>query len=155
MSLLALSLNNLPYIGSNLIDLRYSYSYEEIALLIHGYGILGRYIYFLSSLILDSLFPFFYVSFFGCIILLLIKSYQKLEYFILVPLLTGAIDILENIQIMSLLFWYPEISHSSVVLSSYTTLLKHNFVWLQFIVLFISICVGIYSYLVGKKLISY
>ena len=146
MVCLALALNNLPYISSDLLDLKKNYSLKEVLDLFNKFGLEGRRIYIASSSILDTLFPIAYASFFSCIIFMLVKDISILKYLILVPPMTALVDLMENFQIINLLIQYPDFSSLEVVFASLTTRIKHFFVILQYTSFMFAILVRIYLY---------
>ena len=137
----------MPYIGSNLLDLRQGYTTQEVTDLFLDIGFNGRLTYIIASAILDTLFPIAYVSFFASIIFLNVKEIKGLNYIVLIPLMAGFIDILENIQLINLLVQFPTYSPNEVSLTSFTTKFKHFFINLLYLTFISSFFIKIYIYL--------
>ena len=94
--LCSVAFQNLPNrIYENMLDLRFGFNYSDVLYTVNSLGEEGRETYILASLILDTIFPILYVSFFlGIYSCLEIKR----SVWYLLPVLVGISDILENIQ---------------------------------------------------------
>ena len=121
--LLFLVFPNLP-ISDELLDVKSRYSYEEAMNALEAYGPEGRTIYLLVSLLLDTLLPVAYVTFFAGVIYRFRLS-EGTWWLAYIPVFGGVWDLLENIQISAMLISYPDIAEAQVVWASTFTYLKH------------------------------
>ena len=123
----------------NMLDLRFSYTREILMQSFDTIGEEGRQLYFISSLVIDTIYPLLYVSLF-------LGAYYKLfrenSFIFIFPLASGLFDILENIQISLLLLNFPIVSSQNIFYSSTSTSIK----WAM-----IGISVSILIYGVVKK----
>ena len=112
----------LPHnIFSNMLDLEFFYSKENVIENFSTMGPDGRSIYVLSSLLLDTVYPILYLSLFlGAYF----KLFRSSKAILLVPIIAFSFDILENLQITRLNLNFPNINETYVYLSSMTTSLK-------------------------------
>ena len=112
----------LPHnIFSNMLDLEFFYSKENVIENFSTMGPDGRSIYVLSSLLLDTVYPILYLSLFLGAYFKLFRSSKSI---LLVPITAFSFDILENLQITRLNLNFPNINETYVYLSSMTTSLK-------------------------------
>ncbi len=114
---------NLP-VGGELLDMKSSYTYQEVMDSMEEYGADGRTIYLLTSTVLDTVFPFVYATFFAGLIYRF-RASEGTWWLAYVPIVGGIWDLLENIQIASMLLAYPEIGETQVSWASTFTYLKH------------------------------
>ena len=114
----------LPYaVGQNLLDLKFGFQRDDVGLAFSILGEEGKRLSIFVSLILDTIFPIVYVSFH-----LGIYHYSnyKNNFIYSVPLLTGAFDLMENIQ-CAMIMSIPSIesvSDQQIVLASGTNQVK-------------------------------
>lgn len=131
---------NLPVPGE-LLDVKSGYSYEEAIVLLDAYGTEGRTIYLWISLVLDTLFPMIYVTFFAGMIYRFRIS-EGTWWFAYIPVFGGIWDILENVQISLMLIGYPDISAIQVAWASTFTQYKH---WIGSIYLLLAVTLFLLS----------
>lgn len=110
-------------VGSELLDLKFGYSYAEVVASMEQYGAEGRRIYAWASPTLDTLFPMIYVTFFAGVIYRFRPS-EKLWVLAFIPVFAGLWDLCENAQITAMLIQYPEITERQVSLASVFTHVK-------------------------------
>lgn len=123
MLILLLVFPALP-INGQLIDLKLSYTLADIKAAMDQYGAEGRAVYAWSCPTVDTLFPAFYVTFFAG----LIYRFRPKEYLwvlAFIPVIAGAVDLCENVQITTMLLQYPDISAPQVAMASFFTTSKH------------------------------
>lgn len=114
---------NLP-VGGELLDMKSSYTYQEVMNSMEEYGADGRTIYLLAITMLDTVFPIVYATFFAGLIYRF-RATEGTWWLAFVPVAGGVWDLLENIQITSMLLAYPEIGETQVTWASTFTHLKH------------------------------
>ena len=123
----------------NMIDLYFSYSSTEVFKSFYQMGEEGRYFYFYSTLILDTIYPILYTS-------LVLGAYTNLfknqSYILLIPILAFTLDILENINITYMNLNYLILNETQVMVASNITSLK----WI-----IISIMIFLLAYGLFKK----
>ena len=127
---------NLP-IGGELLDEKSSYTFEDAVISLEAYGAEGRTTYLWTSLLLDTLFPIVYVSFFVGLIYRFRVS-EGTWWLAYIPVFGGVWDLIENIQISSMLVMYPNITETQVAWASGFTQVKH---WLGTVYLAIAVAV--------------
>ena len=110
-------------IGGELLDSRSDYTYQEAVAAMEGYGEEGRRVYAWSSAILDTVLIVVYVSFLAGLIYRL-RPAERLWRLAYLPLVAGALDLGENIQIVLMLIQYPDVSAGQVAAASSLTLSK-------------------------------
>ena len=121
----------LPYaVGQNLLDLKFGFQRDDVELTFSILGVEGKRLSIFVSLILDTIFPIVYVSFH-----LGIYHYSnyKNNFIYLVPLLTGAFDLMENIQ-CAMIMSIPSIdsvTDQQIILASGTNQIKWVLVFLM------------------------
>ena len=76
------------------------------------------------SLVLDTLFPFIYVTFFAGLIYRF-RAFEGTWWLAYIPILGGIWDLMENAQISLMLIGYPEVSEAQVAWASVFTQAKH------------------------------
>lgn len=106
-----------------LLDAVFGYDYEFVTGVMQSYGTDGRDLYVMLSLTLDTLLPLSYVALGTGLIHRLKPGYKSVLAY---PIVTGCLDLLENVQIMAMLVQFPEISDMQVGFSSFTN--KSKFV---------------------------
>jgi len=104
------------------------YSYDYAIKLLYSLGDKGRYEYLYKQLPLDFIYPALY-SISSCLLLAWLFSKRnnkdsRIFYLCFVPIFAGIFDYLENIQIVVMIFNYPDISKIQVAFSSAATLAK-------------------------------
>ncbi len=114
---------NLP-VGGELLDMKSSYTYQEVMDSMEAYGERGRTIYLLANTVLDTVFPIVYATFFAGLIYRF-RASEGTWWLAYIPIVGGIWDLLENVQIASMLIMYPEIGETQVTWASTFTHLKH------------------------------
>ena len=119
---LVLVFPNLP-IDGELLDLKPGYSYDEAMASMAQYGPDGRTTYAWASMLLDTLFPIAYVTFFAGLIyrFRLTEGTWVLAF---VPVAAGLWDLAENAQITAMLVRYPHVGAAQVAWASAFTTVK-------------------------------
>lgn len=117
-----------------LFDIRCSYTPDEARELLNTIGERGRRIYAITQLTLDLVFPFIYG---GLLVIMLYKLYGNPGYLLLLPLITVAADLLENLMTTYLALSYRRGLASPVVqvASIFTTLKRSGLVILVVFIL--------------------
>lgn len=110
-------------IGGEMLDVKTRYSHEEAIATMEGYGEQGRKVYAWSAGTLDTLLPLVYASFLAGVIYRF-RPAQRHWWLACLPLLAGALDLGENVQIILMLAGYPDVSAEQVASSSLFTTLK-------------------------------
>ena len=113
---------NLP-INGEMLDMKPGYSYDEAMAAMEEYGPDGRTTYAWGSMVLDTLFPLVYVTFFAG----LIYRFRLTEgtwWLAFVPVVAGVWDLGENVQITAMLVGYPDIGPGQVASASAFTAVK-------------------------------
>lgn len=109
-------------IGGPMLDAMPGYTHAEAVVTMDGYGENGRRVYIWGSLILDTLFPFVYVT------LLAGALYrwtdERLRWLAWLPIGAGAIDLGENAQVIAMLAMFPDVSQAQVAAASVFTQTK-------------------------------
>ncbi len=121
----------LPYtLGQNLLDLKFGFQRDDVGFAFSVLGEEGKRFSIFVSLILDTIFPIVYVSFH-----LGIYHYSnyKNNFIYSVPLLTGAVDLIENIQ-CAMIMSIPSIesvTDQQIILASGTNQIKWALVFIM------------------------
>ena len=114
--------------GLKILDVRLSYSFDDVNGLFAAMGSEGRKIYSIISGKVDMVFPIVNSLLLILILLNLLKRVNlpssKWLYLSLLPLLAGFFDFLENFTILNLLNSYPNITYDHVATASLITSLK-------------------------------
>ncbi|MDE0003680.1 MAG: hypothetical protein OXQ29_13395 [Rhodospirillaceae bacterium] len=113
---------NLP-INGEMLDMKPGYSYGEAMAAMEEYGPDGRTTYAWGSMVLDTLFPLVYVTFFAG----LIHRFRLTEgtwWLAFVPVVAGVWDLGENVQITAMLVGYPDVGPGQVASASAFTTVK-------------------------------
>ena len=124
LSSLTIVIPLLPYnVGNYLLDLSFGFNREDVANAFNNLGERGKELHLYVSLLLDTVFPIIYISFH-----LGIYHYSnyKNNFIYSVPLLTGAFDLMENIQ-CAIIMSIPSIdsvSDQQIILASGTNQVK-------------------------------
>ena len=123
----------LPHnIFTNMIDLKLSYGIQDVSNSFNAMGEEGRVINIYSTLILDTVYPILYVS---LILGAYVKLFSKNGYILFIPILTGLVDLSENIQSVIMNLNYSTLDESQVSLASLTTSSKWLFIVLMILIL--------------------
>ena len=131
LSSLTIVIPLLPYnVGNYLLDLSFGFNREDVANAFNNLGERGKELHLYVSLLLDTVFPIIYISFH-----LGIYHYSnyKNNFIYSVPLLTGAFDLMENIQ-CAMIMSIPSIesvSDQQIVFASSTNQIKWVLVFLM------------------------
>ncbi|MDG2060820.1 MAG: hypothetical protein P8J93_03255 [SAR86 cluster bacterium] len=124
-------------IYENMLDLKFGFNYQDIITLFEVLSSEERNVYIISSLTLDIIFPALYVTFFLGLYSVLEINNNKL---IIVPVLTGISDILENIQIALLMYSKPDqITNIQLIFGSSFNQIKWILVFLSLVILIFAI----------------
>ena len=124
LSSLTIVIPLLPYnVGNYLLDLSFGFNREDVANAFNNLGERGKELHLYVSLLLDTVFPIIYISFH-----LGIYHYSnyKNNFIYSVPLLTGALDLMENIQ-CAMIMSIPSIesvTDQQIILASGTNQVK-------------------------------
>ena len=126
--------------GMNLLDVMpMGYDFEYVDSLFRALGPEGRNAYLYSQIPLDMVYPFLFGISYCLVLAYFLNKLNKLKspfvYLCLLPLIAGIADYFENFGILTLLSNYPEISNSTVTITSSFTLLKSMGTTLYFIIL--------------------
>ncbi|MDE0363852.1 MAG: hypothetical protein OXI74_21950 [Rhodospirillaceae bacterium] len=108
---------NLP-INGEMLDVKPGYSYDEAMAAMEEYGPDAW-----GSMVLDTLFPLVYVTFFAG----LIHRFRLTEgtwWLAFVPVVAGVWDLGENVQITAMLVGYPDVGPGQVASASAFTTVK-------------------------------
>jgi len=122
LALLVVVFPALP-IGGEMLDVKTGYTYAEAVAAMESYGERGRQVYAWSSLTLDALLPFVYVSFLAGFVYRF-RPTERLWSLACLPLAAGVLDLVENIQVVLMLTRYPDVSAGQVAVASCFTLSK-------------------------------
>ncbi len=136
-------------IGGEMLDVKRGYTFNEAMVALDSYGESGRRAYVTSSILLDTLFPIIYVTFYAGLIYRFRIS-DRLWTMAYIPFLAGACDLLENVQIIEMLLEYPEISFSQVTWASTFTQTKHALTTLSAVFGLVLLVIRLTDYLTKK-----
>ena len=131
LSSLTIVIPLLPYnVGNYLLDLSFGFNREDVANAFNNLGERGKELHLYVSLLLDTVFPIIYVSFH-----LGIYHYSnyKNNFIYSVPLLTGAFDLMENIQCAMIMSTTSigSVTDQQIILASGTNQIKWVLVFLM------------------------
>ena len=110
-------------VGGEMLDVKAGYSHEDAVAAMEGYGEQGRRVYAWSAGTLDTLLPLVYASFLAGVIYRF-RPTERYWRLACLPLLAGALDLGENVQIILMLAGYPDVSAGQVASASLFTTLK-------------------------------
>ena len=114
--------------GIPILDMRMSYTPEEVYQLFSGLGIAGRQAYRTLHLVPDMLFPISYAFLFAFtgawFLVRLLPLEHPLQWLILTPLISGLADILENLSLVVSGLAYPNRMDWLVHVASLLTKIK-------------------------------
>lgn len=113
---------NLPVDGE-LLDSKLGYSYDEAMASMARYGTDGRTTYAWAIIVLDTLFPVSYVTFFAGLIYRF-RMTERIWVLAFVPVFAGFWDLSENAQITAMLVQYPDVGVTQVAWASAFTVAK-------------------------------
>lgn len=106
-----------------ILDVLINYTEVEAYQQLEAYGETGRQVCLFSTLVLDSLFPLTFGSFFALLLAFLLKN-TAYRIVILLPLVAVVCDYIENTHIALLLIKYPEHMPGLVASANVFTLAK-------------------------------
>ena len=113
------------------------YNFEYVNHLFESLGEKGRSIYLYHQIPLDMLYPFLFGMSYSLIMAYFLIKIDKLRsywfYLCLLPIMAGAADYLENFGVIFMLNNFPNLSESSVNLTSAFTIIKSLLTTLYFI----------------------
>jgi len=131
--------------GVPILDMRMSYTPEEVYQLFSALGIAGRQAYRTLHLVPDMLFPISYAllfSFTGAWFLVrLLPLEHPLQWLILTPLISGLADILENLSLVVSGLVYPNRMDWLVQVASLLTKIKFGLMPIGLVFLIIIVVV--------------
>lgn len=107
--------------GLKLLDLRFFYTPDDVALLFAQLGEDGRHTYFKQLLIADMFYPLIYSILLYQILLILLTATARRRFFLrlsVLPLLAGLADVLENLNIIGMLTSNPKITTAQTLAGS-------------------------------------
>ncbi|MEJ2179950.1 MAG: hypothetical protein P8Y28_05780 [Gammaproteobacteria bacterium] len=115
------------------------YSYEYAMQLLGELGVAGRDSYLYKQLPLDFIYPALFAMS-SCLLMAWVFSKGKalapgMYYLCLVPIVAGFLDYLENIQVILMIFNYPNVSENQVAMASLTTIAKSGLTTIFFVIL--------------------
>lgn len=116
--------------GSNILDFEFGFNYGKAHKILAALGDEGRTFYLTKIMPLDFPFPFTYMLFYlGWIALLLkhLRPRKQYKYLLFMPILAMLFDWVENIGIITMLLYYPNIPSWAVLLASIFGMLKTIF----------------------------
>jgi len=130
---------SLPYnIYENMLDTKFGFGFIEVQNVMNQLGQEGRFVYIVSTLTLDTIFPVLYVTF---ILGLFFKFNFKSNLIYLLPIIAGGFDLLQNIQ-TSLIMKADSmnaITNFQILLANYTNQAKFIFIIISFILIVLGI----------------
>ena len=138
------------YLGAKILDVLPGYNLSIVNQSMVAFGDFGRNLYAFLILTLDVIFPIFYVSFFSGFILLMIKK-GILRQLYIIPIILGIVDIMENIQIFTMLITFPDIFAEQAEWSSKTTLLKNWLANLTYLAILLALSVRFFDWAIKKN----
>ena len=141
--LLSASFTFFPF-GDDLLDSNLTYTHEEAMAMIESYGEEGRRTYMTLSLSVDMLLPIVYVSFLVGALHRSLTGFRA-SAFAGIAFAAGTLDVLENIQIATILAQFPDISTIQTSLTSLTTRLKWAMLIASLAAIFISVAIRIFK----------
>ena len=113
------------------------YNFEYVNHLFESLGEKGRSVYLYHQIPLDMLYPFLFGMSYSLIMAYFLIKIDKLRsywfYLCLLPIMAGAADYLENFGVIFMLNNFPNLSESSVNLTSAFTIIKSLLTTLYFI----------------------
>ena len=117
------------------------YNFEYVNSLLGALGEKGRYVYLYNQIPLDMIYPFLFGISYSLIMAYFLKKMDRLSsfffYLCLLPIIAGIADYLENFGIVSMLNSFPNLSQSSVNLTSIFSVIKSLSTSIYFIALII------------------
>lgn len=121
----------------NILDLKFSYSVDEVYILFDEIGFQGRKDYKLSTLLIDMPYALIYSFTYAFIVFKLLKINDSLKYkfYVFIPFGIGFFDVLENIAIITMLISYPIKLNLIAIIASYATSIKWIFALLTVVVI--------------------
>ncbi len=115
---------NLPIHGQ-MLDVMFNYSFDVAMSTLGSYGDVGRTNYAWSSMTIDTLLPLVYITCFSGLIYRF-RPTDSLRWLAFIPVFAGMCDLLENVQITTMLIQYPDINSTQVTWASTFTMMKHS-----------------------------
>lgn len=130
-----------------ILDIKFSYSPQEVYGFFEGLGEKGREVYRLSEMLVDLSYMIMYTFLYSILTVRLLKINQILSKHWLIgfPLLLGFFDLLENTGIIILLSEYPKQINWLVNITSVFTSLKWIFALFTFISIISLIFLWVYK----------
>lgn len=130
--------------GMKLLDMMpLGYDFEYVHELFRALGPKGRDVYFHNQIPLDMVYPALFAIGYSLVMGYFLNRLGKLQtpliYLCLLPFVAGAADYAENIGIITILNNYPEISKSTVTITSAFSFVKSMATTLYFVILISSL----------------
>ena len=111
-----------------ILDLQFGFDAGYVKDLLEDLGEKGRYVYLLSTLLIDMPYAVIYGFVYAVLINFLLRnSSVKISFLMFLPLLISIFDVLENIFTVNFLLSYPEIPVRLVSYASISNRLKWLF----------------------------
>lgn len=107
-------------LGAPMLDMMLGYDREELVERLLYYGEEGRLLHARFTLFLDMVFPVIYGGFLGGLIRLVTRG-TRAEASLLAVLFVMLIDWAENLQIIALLWGFPDFSDAQIMAAAATT----------------------------------
>jgi len=132
--------------GLQLLDMMPAgYDLEYVNTLFHTLGDTGRQMYLTKQIPVDMMYPLLfgisYAAVLAYFLLKLPKLNSKFLYLCLLPVIAGLADYLENIGIISMLNTYPNVTGSSVNITSIFSVIKSSATSIYFLTLIVVLIV--------------
>lgn len=132
-----------------ILDLRLSYSWQEVKALFDQLGTDGRDVYRTVSNSIDMIYPLLYCALLILVLAFLLKKVtsarSKWMYLSFIPIIGMLFDFLENLSILDLLNKYPNFTAADVASASFFTTLKWSSMALVFGTIFVLFLLYLYK----------
>ncbi len=133
-----------PYFGmfyggtkQPILDLRIFYSYQDVMLLFNELGASGRMMYLWQLAVADMVYPLVYASL--LIILMQMVYVKQRQWMLFIPMTVALADIIENMQIIMMLYHFPAVGTLLPLTASVFTFAK----WLLAVTVIIVLVIGL------------
>ena len=132
--------------GLQLLDMMpVGYDLEYVNTLFHSLGDTGRQMYLTKQIPVDMIYPLLfgisYAAVLAYFLLKLPKPNPKYLYLCLLPVIAGIADYLENIGIISMLNTYPNVTETTVNITSMFSVIKSSATSIYFLTLIVVLIV--------------
>ncbi len=142
-----------PYVAAGVesLDVRMDgYDHAEVMAALQGYGAEGRARYIWISLILDTIFPIAYCSFYAGLIYRFAPM-ERLKLLAYLPLFGGIFDLGENLQIVTMLAQFPDISVAQAEWANRFTLTKFAISRTSMVLAALALCFALGKWALDKR----